>query len=250
MIPVLPGPGRRSRELYLCLRRLIETGRVTPGTKLPTTRDLSQRLMLSRSAAVEAYELLAAEGFAEARVGAGTFVAEAVPRVAAEKPARKAGDGDADEIFEAAPMLCTLGVATADPRTETVFRKALVRRLERPGPGHYAYGDPRGSTDLRRAIAAYLKIARGVRCHSGQVVITTGTRQGFELGLRAAVRPGQAVWIEDPCYRASLETLIASAPGPCRWPWTGRAWTLRLARRRTRRRRRSTARRRTSFRSG
>src|SRR6218665_1791468 len=81
LMPVLPEAGSRAAALYDALRRLIETGLAPPGSKLPPTRDLMKRLALSRVAAIAAYERLVAEGFAEARVGAGTFVAAVVPYV-------------------------------------------------------------------------------------------------------------------------------------------------------------------------
>src|ERR1019366_9736319 len=81
LIPVLPGEGPRSRALYSAIRRLMETGAVPAGAKLPTTRDLAGRFGLSRSAAIAAFEMLLSDGFAEARVGAGTFFAALVPRL-------------------------------------------------------------------------------------------------------------------------------------------------------------------------
>ena len=71
--------GPRRLALYRSLRGLIESGQMRPGDKLPTTRDIAKRFGVSRGAAVAAYEMLVADGFAEARVGAGTYVAEAVP---------------------------------------------------------------------------------------------------------------------------------------------------------------------------
>ncbi|MFY8099119.1 MAG: GntR family transcriptional regulator, partial [Allorhizobium sp.] len=77
--PLLPAKGPRRLALYRALRGLIESGQMKPGDKLPTTRDIAGRFGISRGAAVAAYEMLVADGFAEARVGAGTYVAEAVP---------------------------------------------------------------------------------------------------------------------------------------------------------------------------
>ncbi|WP_137933978.1 MocR-like pyridoxine biosynthesis transcription factor PdxR [Mesorhizobium comanense] len=195
LIPVLPGDGPRSRELYAALRRLIETGALAAGAKLPTTRDLARRFGLSRSAAVACFEMLISEGFAVARVGAGTFVALDVPflptTLAKPRP---------PEIDIAAALPCGLGVAVSDPRTLDLFRILLSRHLARPGPEHFRYGDPRGGLALREAIAAYLRTARGVRCDAGQIVLTSGTQQGLDLLVRAALRPGDAVWLENPCY--------------------------------------------------
>lgn len=211
LMPVLPGDGPRTRELYLAVRGLIEAGRVPAGAKLPTTRDLAQRLGLSRAAAVAAFELLIAEGFAEARTGAGTFVAGRVPDLSQLKATARAPDPRL-----AKPRPFALGVAVSDPRTLGIFRRLLSRHLARPNADHFHYGDSRGGARLRDAVAAYLTTARGVRCHADQIVITAGTQQGLDLVIRAALRPGDAAWIEDPGYpmaRAALAGAGASLVG-------------------------------------
>lgn len=202
LIPVLPRQGPRRDALYAEIRRLIEAGTLAPGTKLPTTRDLAARLGLSRGAAVAAFEMLVADGFAEARVGAGTFVAGQVPQVTRPR-ARPTGAQDAAGIPEAAePTVLPgeLGIAHPDPRTMRIFRALLNRHLARPAPALFQYGDPRGGRALREAVADYLRAARGVRCDAGQVVLTAGSQQALDLIIRAALQAGDQVWIEDPCY--------------------------------------------------
>ncbi|MDR6870546.1 GntR family transcriptional regulator/MocR family aminotransferase [Bosea sp. BE125] len=204
-MPVLPGEGPRTRELYAAIRRLIEAGVVPAGAKLPTTRDLARRFGLSRASAVAAFEMLTADGFAEARVGAGTFVAAQVPHLPLTTSKERAPG------LPFAPSLpCALGVATPDARTLRVFRSLLARSLARPGPEHFHYGDPRGGLALRQAIAAYLRLARGVRCDAEQIIVTSGSQQGLDLLIRAAIRPGDAVWIEDPCYPMAHAALANS----------------------------------------
>ncbi|MFC3076117.1 MocR-like pyridoxine biosynthesis transcription factor PdxR [Shinella pollutisoli] len=195
LVPVLPAAGRRTPALYRELRRLIEAGDVPPGSKLPPTRDLAARLKTSRGSVVAAFEILVAEGYAVARPGAGTFVADRVPQV------RPAAAADAAEPqAPAMPLPGTLGVAVADGRTLALFRRLVARHLARPGPEHFHYGDPRGGLRLREAIAAYLRQARGVRCEARSIVVTTGTQQGLDLFIRAALAPGDPVLVEDPCY--------------------------------------------------
>ncbi|WP_448952930.1 MocR-like pyridoxine biosynthesis transcription factor PdxR [Labrys neptuniae] len=203
LMPVLPGRGPRARELYAAIRRLIETGLAQPGAKLPTTRDLAGRLGLSRAAAVAAFEMLVADGFAEARVGAGTFVA-------AEVPAVKEEPSSVPRPAASSALPCELGVATIDEKTMRVFRGLIARNLARPGPEHFHYGDPRGSPRLREAIAAYLRAARGVRCDAEQIVVTTGTMHGLDLVARTTLEPGDAAGIEDPCYPLAKAVLEAA----------------------------------------
>lgn len=194
LVPVLPAAGKRTPALYRELRRLIEAGAIPPASKLPPSRDLAQRLKTSRGSVVAAFEMLIAEGYAVARTGAGTFVADRVPIM---KPAAPAKTANAALKM---PLPGTLGVAMADARTMGIFRTLLSRHLARPGPEHFHYGDPRGGEGLREAVAAYLRQARGVRCDARSIVITTGTQQGIDLIIRSALAPGDRVMIEDPCY--------------------------------------------------
>ncbi|QDL92052.1 PLP-dependent aminotransferase family protein [Paroceanicella profunda] len=205
LVPVLPEGGPRARALYAELRRLIETGALLPGVKLPPTRALAARLGLSRGAAVAAFEMLAADGFTQARTGAGTYVAAQVPRMSAPPSPAPASPAPSTP---ARVLPGTLGMALPDARTLRIFRSLLNRQLARPATAHFQYGDPRGGLALREEVAAYLRTARGVRCHAGQVMLTSGTQQALDLVIRAVLRPGDPVWVEDPCYpmaRAAFE---------------------------------------------
>src|SRR5262245_44213137 len=71
--------------VYTQLREAILAGRLRPGERLPATRALAQRLAVSRNTVTYAYERLVAEGFAEARVGAGTFVSARETRAPAPR---------------------------------------------------------------------------------------------------------------------------------------------------------------------
>ena len=197
---MLPAKGPRRLALYRSLRGLIECGQMKPGDKLPTTRDIAKRFGVSRGAAVAAYEMLVADGFAEARVGAGTYVAEAVPLVEAAPEAPAVVE---EEV--AAPLPGTLGCSTADETTLRIFRMLMNRHLTQPSARHFHYNDPAGSYALRVEVAAYLKAARGVVCEPDQVIMTAGTQQGLDLAVRTLLKAGDPVWIEDPCYAAARE---------------------------------------------
>ncbi|EHS49191.1 transcriptional regulator, GntR family with aminotransferase domain-containing protein [Rhizobium sp. PDO1-076] len=203
--PVLPATGPRRLALYRELRGQIEAGRLSPGDKLPTTRDIAARFGIARGAAVAAYEMLAADGFAEARVGAGTYVAAAVPSLQKEASPQLRNAPDA-----VAPLPGTLGCSTADATTLRIFRMLMNRHLTNPSPRHFHYNDPAGSHALRVEIAAYLKAARGVNCDPEQVIMTSGTQQALDLAIRALLKAGDPVWIEDPCYVMARKVFAAS----------------------------------------
>ena len=63
------------RQLYARIREGILSGRLPPGARLPSSRELASRLQISRNVVLEAYDLLYAEGFLAPKQGAGTYVA-------------------------------------------------------------------------------------------------------------------------------------------------------------------------------
>jgi GntR family transcriptional repressor for pyruvate dehydrogenase complex len=59
------------------LRRLIDAGALRPGDRLPSERELSEQLHVSRGTVREAVQFLRALGLVEIRHGSGTFVSDA-----------------------------------------------------------------------------------------------------------------------------------------------------------------------------
>lgn len=77
------------QQLYTRLRDDILARRLRPGERLPPSRSLAAQLAVSRTTVVLVYDQLVAEGYAEARQGAGTFVSPQIPDealVAARRP--------------------------------------------------------------------------------------------------------------------------------------------------------------------
>jgi len=197
------------RQLYLELRRGILSGAVPPGGRLPPTRALAARLGVARNTVVAAYEQLVAEGFAEGRVGAGTRVPHDLPEVPElPGPAPVSQPAPGAQHYGTEPF--NTGRTGWDERTQKVWRALTQRRLANPDPAMFGYADPRGARALREAIAAYLRAARAVRCDPDQVVVTAGAQQAIDLVLRVLLRPGDAAWVEDPCYPAIRVALEAA----------------------------------------
>lgn len=82
-------PRRLYRQVADQLRRLIEEGGLSVGDRLPTERELSERLGISRPTVREALIALEVEGRVRIRVGSGIYVA---------RPQRKAPEAGAGEI--------------------------------------------------------------------------------------------------------------------------------------------------------
>ena len=229
----LDGAGSQPSRVRTALRTAILAGRIPAGARLPSSRDLARQLGLRRNAVVVAYEQLLSDGLVETRVGAGTFVTPHLPQAPARAEAAVALSP------AAGPAPFALGRTNADPALLRRLAAAFRRRLHRPDPSQFGYGEPCGPEDLRRAIAAHLAATRGIACGPGQVLITSGTQHGLSLCAVALLRPGDPVWFEDPGYPAARRLFeaagarIAAVPvdgsGLMVWEGRGRAPDARLA---------------------
>ena len=77
------------KQIYDGYRAAIAVRSLRAGQQIPSTRDLSRELKISRIPVLTAYAQLLAEGYFETRVGAGTFVCSSLP----DQPARKEANG-------------------------------------------------------------------------------------------------------------------------------------------------------------
>lgn len=199
----LDGGGSQSARVHAGLRAAILEGRLAARLRLPSSRALADQLGVRRNAVVVAYELLLSDGLAEARIGDGTYVAAQVPRGPAPPdpvPAQSAPAGR--QPF-------AVGCTNADPILLRRLGRALRDRVVRADPADLGYGDPRGHPALRQAIAEHLAATRGIACDPSRIIVTSGTQQGLRLCAEALLRPGDAVWMEDPGYPTARRTLEA-----------------------------------------
>lgn len=218
------------RQLYDGLRGAVLSGRLAPGSRLPSTRALASELGVSRNTAMSAYLQLLAEGYLEGRVGSGTFVAGSLPD---EMLGFRAAGAKADRTADSGGGLSRRGSLLAGTRTSTVggvgrprafrpgvpaldeFPSEVWRRLSgrvwrRPEPDLLGYGYPAGYGPLREEISAYLRASRAVLCEADQVIVVSGSQQALDLCARVLLDPGDAAWVEDPGYGGARAALLGS----------------------------------------
>ncbi|GAA3032312.1 MocR-like pyridoxine biosynthesis transcription factor PdxR [Streptomyces glomeratus] len=168
------GPGLR-RGLTDALREAVRTGRLAPGTRLPSSRSLAADLGVARNTVADAYADLVAEGWLTARQGSGTRVTErATPRPSGRPAAQPREPGSLPyDLVPGRPDLSFF------PRTE--WLRAARRALASAPHEALGYGDPRGRAELRTALAGYLSRVRGVRADPERIVVCSGFAQGLKL---------------------------------------------------------------------
>lgn len=229
LVAIPPGPPDVPvyRRLYETLRRSILTGQLAPGSKMPSTRELSLQLSVSRMTVVNAYDQLAAEGYISGRSGSGTYVAQILPEelLQIEGPHPAAAPPVANEpprISRRGRMLASFdssllrpsrtgntfsafhpGVPAMDAFPFDIWSKLYASRLKRMSGSLFGSGDPAGYAPLRDAVAAYLRNSRGVRCSPEQVFVVAGSQQALALIAQVLVDRGDTVWMEDPGHLAT-----------------------------------------------
>ena len=212
-------------SLHAALREAIASGRLAPGLRLPSTRELAARAGVSRNTAVAAYELLASEGWLESRGSAGSFVAD-LPPAAVQMSDRASVAPWADSLWlrgelSALPPPIASGPApayrfmTGTPDIASfpfdVLRRLQTRALQAVAREPARYSRPQGLPALREAIAGHVSSARAVACTAEDVVITAGAQQAFDLIARILVTPGQTLAaVEDPGYPPPRAALLAA----------------------------------------
>ncbi|WP_075795800.1 MocR-like pyridoxine biosynthesis transcription factor PdxR [Massilia putida] len=188
-------------QIYAAIRAAIESGQIPAQAKLPSWRDLAAQLGVSRGTVRLAYERLIDEQLATSFGAAGTRVADR-PAAAGtkERAAETAPMPDLFHAFGAAPLAFQMGVPAQDAFPYKLWSRMLARAARHTAAAPVGYPDPRGDPDLRREVAAYLGIARGIRCSPSQVLITAGFAGALGLVLRALGLEGQRAWFEDPGF--------------------------------------------------
>ncbi|MDX3578436.1 PLP-dependent aminotransferase family protein [Streptomyces sp. FL07-04A] len=167
------GPQVR-RGLTDGLREAVRSGRLPPGTRLPSSRSLAADLGVARNTVADAYADLVAEGWLTARQGSGTRVSErhVVPPANAG-PRRPADHRPVHDLRPGSPDVASF------PRG--AWLRAARRALAAAPSDAFGYGDLRGRVELRTALAGYLSRARGVRADPERIVVCAGFAHGLSL---------------------------------------------------------------------
>lgn len=230
------GSREASRTLFRQLRAAILDGRLTPGAKLPPTRESAAFFRVSRNTAVEVYERLLNEGYVVSRHGSGTYVAQrASPSARASvqqaRPKAVSPPGQILNEFWLRPEITAAmgfwqeepgprsGTERASRSAHIDFRPALIdarlfpfdvyrkvsaqqlRGLEKKPASHKSAQGNQGNYRLRAAITQHIALTRAVVCQPDDVVVTSGAQQAFDLLARILVTSGETrVAVEDPGY--------------------------------------------------
>lgn len=214
-------------QIYESVRRAIVDGVLTPGARLPSSRELAGDLGISRLTAVLAFEQLAAEGYITSRAGAGTYVNRELPDADALVPASaRAAIAQHPQLSQRGarlsqtprvirkipgpPRAFRIGTPALDRFPVALWHRLVSRHSRRLTIPQLDYGDAAGLPALREAIAAHVSRARGTSCTADQVIVVAGAQQGLDMIARLLLDPGDVAWVEEPGYPGAWAALTAA----------------------------------------
>jgi GntR family transcriptional regulator / MocR family aminotransferase len=203
-------------QLVRQIKEYVQQGRLKPGEAMPSTRELSAELKLSRNTVVYAYDRLQGEGYLEAQARSRIFVSPSIflsqknTRWPGEiRTTRAKGNGG---LVAPVEMKLPAPFRPCQPDVSLfplgIWNRIRGKVLRQRGQEllHYQAACIAGVPSLRRSLASYLRNSRGVRCDWRQIVITSGSQQALFILANLLSKPHDHVYLEDPCYVEARRT--------------------------------------------
>ncbi|WP_432217091.1 PLP-dependent aminotransferase family protein [Pseudomonas kribbensis] len=176
-------PRSRYKTLVDTYAADIRSGRLLPGTRLPTHRQLASSEGLALVTASRVYAELEAMGLVSGETGRGTFVRETslLPGQGIDQKDIAVGMIDLNFNYPSLP-------GQADLLRTALRQLALSGDLE----ALLRYQPHAGRQHERASVARHLQ-ARGLSVDAEQVLIVNGAQQGLAVTLMAQLNPGDVI---------------------------------------------------------
>ncbi|MGA0603976.1 PLP-dependent aminotransferase family protein [Caulobacter sp. KR2-114] len=163
----------------------VAAGALAPGQRLPTHRRLAEDLALGVGTITRAYAEAEARGLITARVGAGSFVADALALPGATTDTA----GGPVDLARNLPPMAPAEAALARSLPRLARRADLAACL--------AYAPNAGLDGARRAGAAWIaRTANWDGASAERVICTSGAHQAIASAILTVCRPGDALIVE------------------------------------------------------
>lgn len=177
ILPVLDYNGKEPLylQLYKYIKNEVEEGRLEPEEKLPSIRNFSEKIGVSKTTIQTAYDQLLIEGYIYSRVKSGYYVSHILTEDRNEKD-------DIDKLKNERKIEPGLKTDYMEFHDDTSFdfikwKKCSNHILTYNTRELLTEADVQGELELREEIARYMYQSRGVYCRAGEIVIGAGIQQ-------------------------------------------------------------------------
>jgi DNA-binding transcriptional MocR family regulator len=194
---------RSPRGIAAALARLINSGQLAPGDRLPTVRELGAELSVSPATVSAAWQALSTVGLIVSRGRSGSFVRQAAMPWLSPRMQRMAGYVEQTRL--------DLSRGTPDDSLLPALGPALSRLSEHATTFSY--------TDQPVIPALHRELVRAWPYPADAITVVDGALDGMSRALEQVVRFGDRVVIEDPTFPPFfdlLDSLGAVRDASCR----------------------------------
>ncbi|WP_088549463.1 aminotransferase-like domain-containing protein [Paenibacillus aquistagni] len=206
------------------LQKMIAQGGLLADQKLPSTRELSELLHVSRNTVIAAYTSLEDEGFIYTIRGKGSFAAAVIPARRCHEPSHDLKLDWKQRLSRTAQLADELDLMKRGIRAakgtisftsiapdEKLFdldqvKRAFLDRMSIEGDVLLNYGYAKGYKPLMEYLLQYME-NKGVNVSGKDLLITNGFTEGFELVLSALQKRHGTVLCENPTHNTAIKNL-------------------------------------------
>lgn len=193
--------GPKYLAVVTALERALESGKVRPGDRLPTHRELSQRFGVTIATVTKAMAVAARKGLVTTQVGNGTFACERESPADASVPLDLSLNIVAEEI--------------ADSALQPLWQSLSSSRLSHSLLGYGSYLP----TAVHARNAARWMNGFGAQVRARDILLTVGAHQGLMAAFDALLAPGKTALCEALTYtgirRIAHYRRVTLDPVPC-----------------------------------
>ena len=205
------------RQVINFVREMQSKGTIKAGEKLPSLRNMANKLSVSVPTIKQAYFELEHQGVIVARPQSGYYFKSADTTTSspkksnlAEKPVPVSRQQLIEQVYSAIHQPNNLPLGVANPVAAMPPTKALNQTMRRvlslAGDKALNYGPMNGYEPLRRQIALQY-LDNGLMVSPDDIIITNGAQEAISIALQAVAKPGDIIAVESPCYFGILELI-------------------------------------------
>ena len=199
--------------------KAINDGELKIDSKLPSTREVSQFLNISRNSVIVAYENLESKCVIQTKRGKGTFVAIERKTVSYEytidwnnkRNSYSKTLRELDILKKELPykkgMISFKSIAPEDSLFNVdEFKRALLDAWSFEEKNLLSYGYAKGYKPLIEYFTKYMK-EKGVNINNKDILITNGFTEAFDMILSSLTEPKDVIICEEPTHNTALKIM-------------------------------------------
>lgn len=194
-------------QIYNQIKESIINKRLKNGCKLPSTRELSTTLKISRNTVEAAYLQLSSEGYIKSKQCSGFIVEDLNLSLLSNTRCMDAPKINLKLNIKKDDQPCKYdfqyGKLCAQQFPAKLWRKYLNQNLLDGSDSLMSYGEGKGELGLRIQIMNYLHKYRGVNCNPNQIIILPGTQPCLTLICQLFHNEFHHIAMEDPGYNGA-----------------------------------------------